>query len=75
MHAYRLNTALSAITQDQERRMRIVTLDTGTVVRTRATGPVLPQSGLVDVTVEGQMLSVFMQDLETRAERIEEKSA
>ena len=55
--------------------MRIVTLDIGTLVRTRAFGPVLPHSGLVDVTVDGQMLSVFMQDLENRSERIEETSA
>jgi hypothetical protein len=41
------------------------------VVRTRKAGPQLP-GGLVDVIVDGRDLSMFMQDLEDRAERVDE---
>ena len=71
MYVYRLKRPLTAVTHGGENRMRIVTLDAGTVVRTRKSVPTLPQSGLIDITVEGQVFSAFRQDLEERGERIE----
>ena len=53
----------------------LVPLRTGTLLRTPLNGPTLPQSGLVDVTVEGKDFSVFMQDLRERADMIGETSA
>jgi hypothetical protein len=70
MYIFRLKTPLAAVVRD-EQAMKIVTLATGTVVRTRKAGPKLP-GGLVDVNVDGKGLSMFMQDLEDRAERINE---
>lgn len=47
-----------------------MTLYIGNVVRTVQSEP-LPQSGLVDVVVDGKQLSVFIQDLQTRGELME----
>lgn len=74
MFVYRLKEALAAVARD-ERRIRIVTLDVGTIVRTRRTGPALPKTGLVDVTVDGVDLAMFMQDLQTRAELVDKSPA
>ena len=71
MQTYRLNTALSAILQD-EAGMRIVSLAAGTIVYTPTVAPEPPGPGLVNVTVDRKLVSVFMEDLETRSDLIEE---
>jgi hypothetical protein len=73
MYVFRLKTPLSAVVRDDP-GMKIVTLAAGTTVRTRKAGPRLP-GGLVDVIVDGRELSMFAQDLEDRAERIDDNSA
>lgn len=73
MYAYRLNSALAAISRDDCKHMRIITLDVGTIVRSSAT--TLPHTGLVDVVVNGEYVAMFMQDLEGRAERIQDNAA
>jgi hypothetical protein len=75
MYVFRLTTPLAALTHDSNSRMRIVTLKSGTIVRTRKDGPTLPNTGLVDVEVDGEDLAMFMQDLEHKAERVDESAA
>lgn len=71
MYIYRLKMALVAISRNEENGVKLVTLGTGTVVRTPKSGPKLPQSGLVDVIADGKQFSMFIQDLQDRAERID----
>jgi len=71
MYVYRLKTALPAIARTGDGRAAIVTLTRGTIVHRVALAPMLLQSGLVDVTVNGETFSAFAQDLESRAERID----
>ena len=72
MYIYRLKEALSAIAHEDSHRMKIVTLQAGTIVRMHASVPKLPKSGLVDVEANDENVSLFMQDLKDRAERIQE---
>ena len=67
---YRLKKALVSIARNPDGDLNIVTLYIGNVVRTVQSEP-LPQSGLVDVVVDGKQLSVFVQDLQTRGELME----
>ena len=71
MYVYRLKQAMVALSKDEHDRMKIVTLKAGTVVRTRKAGPALPETGLIDIKINGDTLAAFRQDLESRGERIE----
>jgi len=70
MRAYRLKTPLVALKRDVGDHPDLVTLDAGTIIDVEDAEFALKASGLVDVTVDGLALSMFMQDLEGRAERI-----
>ena len=75
MYIYRLKAALPAVARGQDGHTKLITLRSGTIVHRVDLGPMLPHSGLVDVTVEGETLSAFAQDLESRAERIDARAA
>ena len=71
MYVYKLKQAMVAISKDDHDKMKIVTLDAGIVVRTQKAGPALPETGLIDIKINGDTLAAFRQDLEARGERIE----
>lgn len=71
MNVFRLKDSLLAVTHGTP-APTFVSLGMGTVVRTAKAGPMLPESGMVDVIVEGHdiPLAMFMRDLLERAEEI-----
>ena len=54
----------------------LITVKPGTEVHTRKAGPQLPNTGMVDVEImpERKVAAMFMQDLQERAERIDQAS-
>ena len=61
-----------AVSRDTGGHMRIVTLPAGALL---VVATITLQSGLVDATWEGQIVSVFAQDLKARADLIQTKGA
>jgi hypothetical protein len=75
MRTYRTSTSLVAITRVTDASQpKTVSLPAGTVVHVQCVESLLKSSGLVDVTVDNVALSMFIQDLEDRAERITAES-
>ena len=69
---YRLKSALIALKADDESGLHIVTVKAGATVKLSGA---VQRSGLVDVIADGEPLSMFVRDLEERAERIEGRRA
>jgi len=67
MHTYQLRLAIVGVSRDANAPMKVVTVPVGAVL-TIAT--ITLESGLVDATWDGQTVSVFVQDLKARADRI-----
>ena len=67
---YRLKKALVAVSRDKAGDPIIITLGPGSIVQHPHQSEPLMQSGLIDVVVNGEHLSVFMQDLQARGERV-----
>ena len=70
VESFRLKSALVAV--DPEPGLRIVNVDAGRIVKVAGS---VQRSGLVEVLVDGKILSVFMRDLVERAERVERVGA
>ena len=69
--SYRLKTELVAVTREQDRNgLKVVKLEPGSIVRVGESEAKPHRSGLVDVSIGTEGFSVFIQDLEERAERI-----
>ena len=69
--SYRLKTELVAVTREQDRNgLKVVQLEPGCIVRVAESEAKLHRLGLVNVSVGDAAFSVFLQDLQERAERI-----
>ena len=68
-NVYRLNEALSGVQLEEEDYPVLVRLTAGTIITITSTHR--PDSGLVDINVQGKAVTVFLIDLEARSERVQ----
>ena len=67
---YRASAAFLAVRSDPSGPSTFVTIQAGSIITVK--GEAL-QSGLVDVLHNGQTVAAFMRDIESRAERLQDR--
>ena len=65
MQKYQLREAIVAVSHDPDGHTKLITLAAGTVLTVKNA---VSAAGLVDAESQGQAISVFIQDLQARAE-------
>jgi hypothetical protein len=67
MYTYQLRLAMVGVSRDDDAPMRVITVPVGAVLTIAA---ITLESGLVDATWDGDVISVFVQDLKVRGDLI-----
>ena len=69
---YRVRQQFLAIHDDLRRHINFVTIHSGSIIELKSTAHL---SEFVDVEHEGQIVEVFMRDVEDRCDRVDTKEA